>query len=184
MRLVAASLVLVLGCSVEGTFAEPTPGLHRMLEQPRCDTYEASDFFADRMTMRIPPEGTIAYGHVERSEPPSLDRALLERGQDRFEIFCAPCHGALGDGETPIAEDMALRPPPSLHEPRIVALSDDDLYARTTEGFGLMPSYAAQLPPHDRWAVVAYVRALQLSQRTPIAWLPPGHRRAIEEGSP
>ncbi|MCZ7685371.1 MAG: cytochrome c [Sandaracinaceae bacterium] len=177
-------LALSAGCAVDGTLEGPTPGLHRMLEQPRYDPYEASGFFEDGMAMRPPPAGVVPFGAEEASAAPPLDRALLERGHHRFEIFCAPCHGVGGEADTPVGRDMALRPPPSLHDESIVALSDEELHARIGAGFGLMPSYAAQLPARDRWAVVAYVRALQLARRVPVAWLASGARRALERGEP
>src|SRR5690606_29762514 len=102
----------------------------------------------------------------------------VARGARRYEIFCAPCHGLDGEAETPVARDMALRAPPSLHERRIVESTDLYLYEVVRDGYGLMPSYAARLDPRDRWAVVAYVRALQLAARAPVAWLPPSRRRS------
>src|SRR5690606_36884537 len=136
-------------------------------------------FFEDGMAMRLPPEGAVELGGPEREEPPPLDRALLYRGQGRYEIFCAPCHGVDGYARTPIAADMTLRPPPSLQQPYVIARSDAHVYRVIRDGYGLMPSYAARLAPRDRWAVVAYLRALQLSQHVPIAWLPPGYQRAV-----
>jgi mono/diheme cytochrome c family protein len=173
----------VLGCSWDGTWAEPTPTLHRMLEQPRYDSYESSAFFDDRMAMRVPPEGTVPFGASEREAPPPLDHSLLARGHDRYDVFCAPCHGEDGYAETPIAADMVLRPPPSLQQAYVRARSDEYLHGVIRDGYGLMPSYAARLTEPDRWAVVAYVRALQLSQHVPIAWLPPGYQGVIR-GSP
>lgn len=97
---------------------------------------------------------------------------LLQRGHDRFRIFCAPCHGIVGDGNTPIAADMQLRPPPSLHLPRIRAYPAGRLFRVITDGYGLMRPYAAELSVNDRWAVVAYVQALQLSQQARLEDLP------------
>src|SRR5690606_17135490 len=96
--------------------------------------------------------------------PVVQDAELLARGEDRFRIFCRTCHGALGDGRSEVAENMKLRKPPSLHEARIREFSPGKLYRVVSEGYGLMPGYAAELPYRDRWAVVAFVRALQLSQ--------------------
>lgn len=178
-RVVPFALALLSACSFEGTWREPTPGLHRMTDQRRADTYEASTFFDDGMVMRAPPEGTVPWGGAQDDAVPPLDRALLIRGQDRFAIFCAPCHGLDARAETPIAEDMALRPPPALIEPRLVAVSDAELHSVITEGYGLMPSYADRLAPPDRWAVVAYVRALQLGSAAPVEWLSPEDRQAL-----
>ncbi len=88
-------------------------------------------------------------------------------------MYCAACHGLAGDGDSPVARNMALRKPPSLHEPRIRALPAGRLYAVVRDGYGLMPSYAEELSVGERWAVVAYVRALQLSQGARLAELPP-----------
>lgn len=177
--LAVTSVALISACSWEGTFAAPTPGLHRMVEQPRVDTYEASAFFDDGMAMRRPPEGTVPWGADRDAGPPALDRAVLARGQDRFSIFCAPCHGLDGRARTPVAEDMTLRPPPALIERRLVAVSDAALYRVITDGYGLMPSYADRLAPSDRWAVVAYVRALQLAAGAPREWLSAREREAL-----
>ena len=173
------ALALLSACSFEGTWHEPTPGLHRMIDQRRVDTYEASAFFDDGMSMRAPPEGTVPFGAAPDERAPALDRALLLRGQDRFGIFCAPCHGLDARARTPIAVDMALRPPPALIEPRLVAVSDAAPYAVITQGYGLMPAYADRLAPRDRWAVVGYVRALQLGSAAPIEWLSPADRQAL-----
>ena len=98
---------------------------------------------------------------------------LVSRGGERFRIFCVACHGVLGDGASQVAENMARRPPPSLHEDRIRALPVGALFRVISEGYGLMPSYAAELSLEDRWAVAAYVQALELSQRVELAALPP-----------
>lgn len=175
----AAIAVLFCACSWEGTWAEPTPGLHRMIVQPRADAYEASSFFEDGMVMRVPPEGTVPWGSEETMSAPPLDAALLARGQERFETFCAPCHGLDARAQTVIAEDMSLRPPPALTEPSTVARSDADIFEVITEGYGLMPSYADRLGRSDRWAVIAYVRALQLAAGVPVEWLSPEDRAAL-----
>ncbi|HEY8431691.1 MAG TPA: cytochrome c [Sandaracinaceae bacterium] len=184
MRYALLVALWLSGCSWDGTWGAPTPALHRMLEQPRYDPYEASAFFEDGMAMRLPPEGVVELGGPPSEAPPPLDRALLRRGQDRYEIFCAPCHGVDGYARTPIAADMTLRPPPSLQQPYVIAHSDEDLYRVVRDGFGLMPAYGSLLAPRDRWAVVAYLRALQLSQHVPVAWLSPGSRPAVRRAPP
>lgn len=178
----ALVLALVGGsaCSVDGTLGPMTPGLQRMIDQPRVDPYEASTFFEDGMAMRTPPEGTVPWRSGPEDEtPPALDGALLARGQNRYAIFCAPCHGLDALARTPIAEDMSLRPPPSLIEPRIIASTDEYLHDVVAQGFGVMPSYRDRLGARDRWAVVAYVRALQLAAGTPTEWLSSEDRRAL-----
>jgi mono/diheme cytochrome c family protein len=162
--------------------------LERMLDQHKAEPYEASIFFEDGQSMRRPPAGTVprtrltgppelVRGRTEAGEyvsaiPLPLDAALLARGEDRFRIFCRTCHGPLGDGQSQVAENMKLRRPPSLHEPRLRDAPSGHLFRVVTEGYGLMPSYDAALSLRDRWAIVAFVRALQLSQNVPLAELP------------
>lgn len=109
--------------------------------------------------------------------PIPLTRALLERGRDRFEIFCAACHGAAGDGVSVVARKMQLRKPPSLLLERTRARPAGDLFRILREGWGFMPSYAAELGIEDRWAVVAFLEALQRSQPVRIADLPAALQR-------
>jgi mono/diheme cytochrome c family protein len=161
-----------------------------MQEQPRVDPFGASTFFRDGMAMRRPPRGTIpvelradAAGSAERI-PIVIDRALLERGRARFEVFCAACHGIGGDGESVVAQNMQLRKPPSLLDERIRALPFGRLYAIVRGGYGLMPGYAAQLSVEERWATVAYVRALQISRHSPVSSLPADVRAELEKAHP
>jgi hypothetical protein len=188
-RLALPTLALgAVGCNVD---------FERMLDQPKAEPYEASPFFDDGQSMRQPPSGTVpttrvtgprelisgrtAAGDYVDTLPVTLDAALLDRGEDRFRIFCRTCHGSLGDGRSAVAENMKLRRPPSLHEPRLRSFPPGRLFRVVTEGYGLMPSYAESLSLTDRWAVVAFVRALQLSQDVPLAELPPALR---EEARP
>lgn len=195
----AIAMGVVSGCRVQQAFVEPEPGLERMLDQPRVDPFQGSNFYDDGMGMRSPPRGAIP---IERTAsdpnvadgidegiyvahvPIVVDRARMERGRERFDIFCAACHGVAGEGESVVAENMDQRKPPSLHEDRIRALPDGRIYQVITTGYGLMPTYAAQLSVEDRWAIVAYVRALQLSRRADVATLPPDVRAALEGGAP
>jgi mono/diheme cytochrome c family protein len=104
--------------------------------------------------------------------PLELTHHLLDTGRHHFEQICATCHGVLGDGDTVVAERMRRRPP-SLHEARLVELSPGRLFQIASEGYGYMPGYESVLSVDDRWAVVAYVQALQKSQRLRLAELPP-----------
>jgi mono/diheme cytochrome c family protein len=180
-------LLFGLGCQVD---------LERMLDQHKAEAYDQSPFFEDGRSMRRPPAGTVPVtrltgapelvtgsvdGRYVTTIPVSLDAALLARGEDRFRIFCRTCHGPLGDGESEVAENMKLRKPPSLHEPRLRELSPGHLFRIIGEGYGLMPAYADELPYRDRWAVVAFVRALQLSQNVALVELPQNLR---EEAAP
>lgn len=168
----------VLGCQLD---------LERMLDQHKPKPYAASPFFEDGRAMRVPPPDTVPVARVTGAPwltsgqsggvyasrvPLPVDAALLSRGEDRFRIFCSACHGPLGDGASPVAENMTLRKPPSLYEPRIRALSPGRLYRVISEGYGLMPAYADPLSIRDRWAVVAFLGALWLSQDVALAELP------------
>jgi len=184
----ARLLVVVLafaGCHDGGV------DLERMIDQRKLEAYEANSAFPDGKAMRSPPPDTVARtssalrdralteraGKSEGAAPPlQVTSELLNRGQDRFDIFCATCHGVLGDGRSQVAENMRLRPPPSLHEARLRALSRGRLYVIIRDGYGLMPAYGAALSVDDRWAVVAYVGALQLSQNVELSSLPPNLR--------
>lgn len=179
LLLAALGLASVLGCEVD---------LERMLDQHKAKAYRESPFFEDRRTMRAPPRGTVPVtrltgapllttgmegGRYAERLPVPVNAALLARGADRFRIFCGACHGPVGDGVSPVAENMKLRKPPSLHEARIREYPAGRIFRVIGEGYGLMPSYADQLPVHDRWAVVAFVRALWLSQNVALMDLPP-----------
>jgi mono/diheme cytochrome c family protein len=154
--------------------------LHRMNDQPRCEADDATSLLPDRRCTQPTPTGTVAWRSVEVESPPSPSRAVIERGHDRFMRFCAPCHGMIGDGRSRVAADMLLRPPPSLHEPRLIASTDEHVADVIERGYGLMPSYARVLPAADRWAVVYFVRALQTSQRVELAKLPAPQGAEIE----
>lgn len=192
-----AFVTLIASCSTEETFVAPDGGLERMLSQPRYDAFEQSDFFDDGRVMQAPPAGTIPAtrapadpdterGYHDDGEylariPFPLDEALLVRGRDRYDIFCAPCHGIDGHGRSVVGDNMPLVQPRSLHLDRILAYPPGRLYRVINEGYGLMASYHLQLSLAERWAVVAYVRALQLSQNARLAELPEPLQREARE---
>lgn len=124
--------------------------------------------------------GDTGPGRLAERIPIPVTPELLRVGRERFDIHCAACHGALGDGASPVARKMQLRPPPSLHLARIRAFSPGRLFQVVQYGYGLMPSYAGVLSLRERWAVVAYVQALQLSQYARVAELPGGVRAEVE----
>jgi mono/diheme cytochrome c family protein len=146
-------------------------GLERMQEQPRADPYEATPVFANGIVLQAMPAGTVPHTRVDETEPP-MSRELLAIGRRRFDTFCAACHGLDGRSDTPVALRMPLKAPPSLVSGRVLSLSAADLYRIATDGYGLMPSYSVPLTPTERWAVTAYVRALQLSDGAPLSALP------------
>jgi mono/diheme cytochrome c family protein len=173
------------------------PAWDPMQRQQKYKAYQQSEFHADGLAMRAPPAGTVAHGPPVDAAlatgrgadgkpvalaPLPLSPELLATGRKRFDIHCAVCHGLLGDGQSQVALNMSLRKPPDLHLYRDVP--DGYLYQVVSEGFGLMPSYAAELSPEERWAVVAYVRALQLSQHADPAALPPALRQNLRGPTP
>jgi hypothetical protein len=152
--------------------------------QPRVNPLAKSDFFPDQRSARPLVEGTVAQGQLHENEylytgkignnpgdymPFPVTREVLDRGRERFNIFCAPCHSRLGDGEGFIPSRGFPRKPPSFHIERLEKAPVGYLYGVITEGFGIMPDYSSQIPPRDRWAIVAYIRALQLSQNATVA---------------
>ncbi len=185
--LVAA--LLLGGC--RGTESRRPP-IHPNLNmdiQNRFDPQEANPLFADNAAMRKPPSGTVARGllredsryyagrteegeYVERMPVP-VTRALLERGQERYEIFCTVCHGGAGDGNGIIMTgNYGYTPAPTYHSERLRDVTDGYIYDVITNGVRNMPGYAQQIPVADRWAIVAYVRALQRSQNADAADVP------------
>jgi len=154
--------------------------LARMIDQPRLDAFEPVPYGVDPDAVRVPVEGTVPreaeLGAVDlalQEIPVPVDEELLHLGRRRFETVCAACHGMLGFGNPGVAPHMTLRPPPSLYEPRIRAQPPGQLYATVTQGYGLMPGYARWLDERERWAVVAHLQVLWISQTTRLAELPP-----------
>jgi mono/diheme cytochrome c family protein len=184
--LVVAAVPLASCRSPEDTFRGLDPDFNRMLDQPRYDSYQASPAFGDGLAMRPPPEGTVPFGSSARRDrkPPPRSRELAERGRDRYDVFCAACHGVDGSGTSVVATKMRLVAAPPLHGERALRHSDERLFEIVTEGYGLMPGYEAELVARDRWAVVQYVRALQLSRRALVSELPDDVRVELERGAP
>ncbi len=161
-------------------FVLPDPSLERMLEQQRADDFERSDFFSDGKVLQAPPPGTVAYLSPKPGTRPPVTQALLDEGEREFNVTCAACHGRLGDGDSVVAEHMELVKPRDLHIPRLRAEPPAYFYDVSTNGYGLMRSYAAELDARERWAVAWYVKALQLSRHAPAAELPPRLRARLE----
>jgi hypothetical protein len=157
--------------------------------QPRVNPLAKSDFFPDQRAARPVVDGTVARGQLHEDTyfytgkigtspgdfmPFPVTREVLERGRERFNIFCAPCHSRVGDGNGFVPSRGFARKPPSYHIPRLQKAPVGYFFDVITEGFGIMPDYASQIPPRDRWNIVAYVRALQLSQNATMADVPAG----------
>lgn len=163
---VALLAVLAAGCRQD------------MHDQPKYEPLEASTFFPDGQASRPIVEGTVARGQLREDEhlytgkvggqpaetfPFAITRPIVDRGQERYDIYCAPCHDRVGNGLGMIVR-RGYRQPPSLHIDRLRQAPPGHLYDVIANGFGAMPDYRVQIRPEDRWAIVAYIRALQLSQ--------------------
>jgi cytochrome c len=165
-----------------------------MHDQPKLEAYETSDFFADGRAMRAIPEGTVARGQLNDDEllytgkvngqvsnemPFPASREVLQRGRERFNVYCTPCHGITGMGNGMVVQ-RGYRPPPSLHAEAQRSRPLGHYFDVMTNGFGAMPDYRAQIEPRDRWAIAAYLRALQLSQRANVEDVPAEHRPELD----
>lgn len=134
-----------------------------MVQQSRYDVYEEAELFPHNMAMQHPPVGTIARDLPQRlvaARRPAITAALLERGRERFRIYCAVCHGDDGRGRGRVVQ-RGFPQPPSYLEPRLVAAPASHFYDVITNGYGVMYSYADRVEPRDRWAIAAYIRVLQ-----------------------
>ncbi len=169
-----------------------------MFNQPTGKPLARSEFFEDNhMTSRPLPPHTVARGHLDENEifftgkrgtnlvqtlPVALTRDLLERGRERFEIYCAVCHGRTGEGNGMIVQ-RGFPPPPSYHIDRLRQSPIGHFYDVITQGYGIMYSYAERVEPSDRWAISAYIRALQLSQNSRLSDLTAAERELFQERS-
>jgi mono/diheme cytochrome c family protein len=146
-----------------------------MTQQRRLDTYESATLWPDGSAARPLPQGVVARGTPEQEkatlQPPAVTPALLERGAQRYAIYCAPCHGPQGDGDGMIPR-RGFPHPPSYHTARLRAAPARYIFDVITRGYGVMYSYAARVEPADRWAIIAYIRALQLSRNVALAEVP------------
>lgn len=169
-----------------------------MYNQPKARPLAESDFFSDRQEARpLPPNvvareepphtpeftGLNADGTLVSTLPVAFNRELLMRGRERFEIFCAVCHDRTGRGHGMIVQ-RGFPKPPSLHDPRLREAPIGHFYDVITHGYGAMYSYASRVEPHDRWAIAAYIRALQLSRSGTVNDVPDSERAALEAPSP
>lgn len=167
-----------------------------MHDQHKVEPFEVSKFFEDGQMARRIPDGTVPRGYLREGAlytgveadgqtlaaraPLPVTVELLRRGQQRYNAFCAPCHDRAGTGQGMIVR-RGYKRPASFHEPRLREAPLGHFYVTLTQGFGVMPSYAEEIPSaEDRWAVAAYVRALQYSQNARLAELPPELRQVVE----
>ena len=158
--------------------------------QPKYKPLDPSTFFGDGRSARPEVPGTVAHGHLRTDEllytgkvngqladvfPFPITRAILERGRERYNIYCSPCHDYTGSGNGLVVQ-RGFPPPPSYHIDRLVKAPSGHFFDVMTNGFGTMYSYAARVTPEERWAIVAYIRALQLSQHATLDDVPPQER--------
>ena len=166
----------------------------KMANQARYDPLEPSDFFQDGMASRPRIAGTVARGEMTDNPffdsgkingqvadgfPMPVTAELIDRGHNRFDIYCAQCHGRVGDGNGMIPS-RGYRRPPSFHTQTLRAASSGHFFDVMTNGFGAMPPYGKMIPPQDRWAIAAYIRALQLSQNATVEDVPPAERATLD----
>ena len=189
--------VPVLLCLVPLLVAVVGTGCRRdMFQQPFSKPLESSDFFQDNhMASRPLLPHTVARGHLEADRvfytakigtnlvetfPFPITRAVLERGRERFDIYCAPCHGRTGDGNGMIVQ-RGFPAPPSYHIDRLRQAPVGHFFDVMTLGYGMMYSYAARVEPTDRWAIAGYIRVLQKSHEGTLAQVPPEQRASLEQ---
>ena len=183
MMLTAAAIFAIAGCR------------QQMADQPHQRPLEPSNFFDDGMASRPVEPGTVARAGKEQNGlrfhskvdgklvdtfPFEVTMEVLARGQERYEIFCSPCHDRLGTGQGMIVR-RGFTPARSFHDPRLRDAPAGHFFEVMTQGFGQMPSYANQLSEQDRWAVIAYIRALQFSRNVRLDQLPPEDRAKMKE---
>jgi len=190
--------VMVLCAMVPLLFSTGCEWRKKMYDQPRYKAYAESSFFEDGSSARPLVEGTVARGFLRdddhfylgqvdgafASELPGkieLTEALLLRDQERFNIYCSVCHDHAGYGNGMVVQ-RGFKQPETLHSDRLRGMPDGYYYHVITSGFGMMPSYAYQIKPEDRWAIVAYIRALQYSQYAPMDVVPEDVRATLQAG--
>lgn len=181
-----ASLLLIAGCRQD------------MHDQPRYEPLEVSDFFDDGRASRPLVEGTVAQGQLQLDGllytgridgeladtlPFPLTSEVLARGQERYNIYCSPCHDRVGTGQG-IVVRRGFRRPSAFHIDRLREMPMGYYFEVMSQGFGVMMDYAAQVTPHDRWAIAAYIRALQLSQHATLADVPADERQHLQDAQP
>lgn len=199
MNAMAAGTLAAIMAMAALTGCERT--MRNMYDQPRNKTYSANPMFANGASARMPPDGTVARtqgtladtssarlgeqaaqrqreASAASSMPYPVTEALLRRGRERYGIYCLPCHSPIGDGDGRVVR-RGFPAPPSYHDDRLRSATDRYLYDVVTRGYGIMAPYGDRIEPADRWAIVAFVRALQLSQHASVDDLPPSMRESV-----
>ena len=187
-----ALLLVVAGCAFLAACRQD------MHDAPRYEPLEASTFFTDGRGSRTLVANTVARGMLREDEhlyqgkidgqltdsfPMPVTAEVMARGRERFNVFCAPCHGRTGQGNGMVVQ-RGFRAPPSFHEERLRAAPVGYFFDVQTNGFGAMADYAAQVPVADRWAIAAFIRALQFSQRATVGDVPPERRAELDAPPP
>ena len=189
------ALVVLAGCARNRPSEKPPIHFNQnMDDQPRFKQQTYSAFYDNHSAMRMPVEGTVARGSLRedsvfytgydgkgrlvKTNPLPMTMDLLRRGEERFNIYCSSCHGRTGDGQGAVVI-RGLIAPPSFHEQRLVDTGDGHIFEVITNGLRNMPTYKYQIPVEDRWAIVAYFRALQRSQRAHIEDIPADMRQDL-----
>jgi mono/diheme cytochrome c family protein len=163
--------------------------------QEKYKPQSQSMFFTDEATMRPPVPGTVARGFLKtdkpyytgryedssfvQTNPVALTMEIMNRGEERFNIYCAPCHSKLGDGKGIVTKYNYPIPPTSFHQDRIRQMPDGQLFEIISQGIRNMPSYRHQIPVKDRWAIIHYIRALQRSQHATLSDIPANQRSQL-----
>jgi mono/diheme cytochrome c family protein len=153
-----------------------------MDDQPKYQEYEPGGLFANQRVLQAPPAGTIARDHLARAadaQKPALSAELIARGRTQYDVFCSPCHDRTGGGNGIVVQRGFPRPV-SLHDARLRGADDRHLVDVIQNGYGAMYAFAGRVAPRDRWAIAAYVRALQLSQHAALEDVPADQRATLE----
>jgi len=189
------SAVSVRAAVIVGTLVCAAACRQDMHDQPKYIPLRESTFFGDERSARPLVPGTVARGQLRDDTllytgkvgdkdadvfPFAIDAAVLARGQERFNIYCSPCHGRTGQGDGMVVR-RGYRRPPTFHQDRLRSAPVGHFFDVITSGFGAMPDYASQIKVEDRWAIIAYVRALQLSEHATPADVPAEHRGDLEK---
>lgn len=185
-----SSQLRLLACAAAFLFASGCQIRQDMADQPKYRPLAPTDFFADGRSERALLDNTVAHGSIEDDAlfvskdssafPLELTPELMQRGKERYGIFCTPCHGIQGDGNGMVSM-RGMKHPPTYHQARLRQVPNGYLFDVISNGFGGMLGYSAQIPPRDRWAIIAYVRALQLSRNAPVSELAPDVREKLNK---